>query len=99
MMEARDGERMRINLTISAPGHESSILTWAILPGPCGTASIPVLSYQQFPILEVGNNGRGQVSAELPMRLEVTAGYHANVYYRRGVEMSDVLTCSNLRLQ
>ncbi len=97
--ESRNPQRMRVTMNVSAPGYESQTLTWAILAGSCGSAAFPVASYQQFPVVEIGTNGRGELSAELPISLEVTVGYHANVYYAGGVQLSHVLTCTNLRLQ
>jgi hypothetical protein len=99
LSETRDGKRMRAHVYISSPDHVSTSLRWAVLPGQCGSAAFPVLSYQQFPFIEMSTNGRGELSAELPMTLDVSEAYHVNVYKGSGVEVSNVLSCTNLRLR
>jgi hypothetical protein len=99
LTETRDGKRMRAHVYISSPDHTSTALRWAVLPGQCGSAAFPVLSYQQFPFIEMSTNGRGELSAELPMTLDVSETYHVNVYKGSGVQVSDVLSCTNLRLR
>lgn len=89
--------RMRVQLTISAPGNSSSTLRWAIFPGRCGSPALPLVGVESFPTIDVGSNGRGQVAGELPLRLESGGTYHVNVFKGRGMELSDVLTCGNLR--
>lgn len=89
---------MRVSVTISAPAHVSQTLRWAILPGTCGSGSIPVLGAEQFPSLDVGSNGRAQLSTDLALHLDASAPYHVNVYDGAGLDLSRVLTCGNLRL-
>ena len=89
--------RMRVQLTLSAPDNDSSTLRWGILPGRCGSSALPLIGIESFPTIDVGSNGRGQVAGELPITLESGAVYHVNVYKGRGMELSDVLTCGNLR--
>lgn len=99
VVETRNSERVSVSMSVSSPGHQSTTLRWAVLPGHCGSASTPILSYQQFPVLEISGNGRGDLRVELPMTLQVTASYHANIYYGSGVQLDNVLACTNLRLR
>lgn len=92
-----DIERVRVALIVSSTEHSGSSLRWAVLPGRCGASALPLLSYEQFPTIEVGGNGRGEVNAELLMRLDMGGTYHVNVYQSRGTQLSDVVTCANLR--
>ncbi len=98
LMETRN-ERVRVTIRLSAPRQQSTSLRWAVLSGQCGSASMPVLSYQQFPMIEMGSNGRGQLDVELPLTLEVTTTYHANIYMGSGNQLSDLVSCANLRLR
>lgn len=90
-------DRTKVNLTVSAPVNESAILRWAVLPGRCGSGNMPLAAVEQFPPIEVGRNGRGQVDAEIPVALPATGALHVNVYWR-GQQLSDVMTCANLKL-
>ena len=90
-------DRMRLQITLSAPANSSSTLRWAILPGRCGSSALPLIGVESFPSIDVGSNGRGQVSGDIPLSLESGAIYHVNVYKGQGMELSDVLTCGNLR--
>ena len=94
---AADPGRMQLQLTVSAPSNTSSTLRWGIFPGRCGASSLPLVSIEVLPAIDVGSNGRGQISAELPLRLEPGSLYHVNVFRGRGTDISDVLTCGNLR--
>lgn len=89
--------RMRIQLTLSAPSNSSSTLRWGIFPGRCGSSALPLIGIESFPAIDVGSNGRGQVAGEIPISLESGAAYHVNVFKGMGMELSDVLTCGNLR--
>jgi hypothetical protein len=94
---AIDSMRIQVRLSVSAPSNATSTLRWALLPGRCGTSTLPLLGYEQFPTIEVGSNGRGEVAIELPLRLRTGGTYHVNVYANRGTQLTDVLTCGNLR--
>lgn len=90
-------ERSRVTLTVSAPQHSSTQLRWAILPGPCGSRAMPLVGFGLFPLVEVNASGRGQVGAELPIRLLDQESYHVNVYRPEGQRLEHVLTCGNIR--
>jgi hypothetical protein len=94
---ANSPNRTRARVTLSAPVQSATELRWAIIPGRCGANSLPVIGFESFPVLEVGNTGRGQLDAEIPFTLPTDGQYHVNVYWQ-GQQLSDVMTCGNLKL-
>lgn len=94
---AADSTRMRVRLTVSAPGDPSTTLRWAVLPGRCGSSALPLIGVEQFPTIDIGSNERGEITADIPLRLDGAGTYHVNVYRGTGTQLSDVLTCGNLR--
>jgi len=92
----RDPQRTSVSLVVSTPVQEPSSLRWAVLPGRCGAGSVPLLGFDQFPPLDVGSNGRGQLDVEIPLALPQSGSYHVNVYHR-GTQLENVLTCATLR--
>ena len=87
--------RSNIDLTITTNVQQPELLSWAIVPGRCGNGAIPVLPAAQFPAIEVGSTGRGDVRVQdMPVSLPQGA-YHVNVY-RGGDTLSNVIACSNL---
>lgn len=93
----RNAERTRISVSVSSAAHQSGTLRWAVLPGRCGVQAFALLPQEQFPTLEISANGRGQVEAELPLRLEYSNAYHVNIYGGFGTQLTDVVSCANLR--
>lgn len=88
--------RTRIRLIVSTPIANSMALQWAIAPGRCGSGSLPITGVERFPIIEISNNGRGELDMEMPLTLPTTGSYHANVY-SGGTQLNNVITCANLR--
>lgn len=91
-------ERMRVRLTIGAPVQAATSFRWAVLPDRCGTGQLPLLGFEQFPLIDVGANGRGQIETDLPLVLTGGASYHVNVY-SSGQQLDNVLTCANLKFE
>jgi hypothetical protein len=87
--------RTRAQITLDAPTQNRN-LPWAILPGQCGSSSLPLIGFDQFPQIEVGNTGKGQVDSELALTLPTSGTYHLNVYWQ-GQTLDQVMTCANLR--
>jgi hypothetical protein len=88
-------DRVRVRLTVSTSYHDGSDLKWAIVPGRCGSNMMPIAQVEQFPIIEISSNGRGEVDRVLPLTILSTAQYHVNVY-RGGTQLEHVLTCGNI---
>lgn len=87
-----------VDLTISAQAMSGRDLAWAIFSGPCGAATPPVASLQEFPPISVSSSN-GRVSTDLRFRLSPSAEYHANVYASyRANDVANVLMCTNLTL-
>lgn len=97
-LTAADGSptRSHVKLSVTAPVQSQS-LRWAILPGPCGANTLPLIGFEAFPVIEVGATGRGSLDADLPIALPSQGEYHVNVYFQ-GQQISDVMTCGALRL-
>lgn len=87
--------RSQIALTINTSSAVSEILSWAIVPGRCGSGGVPVMPAAQFPPIELSNNGRGDLKVDdVPIVLPLGT-YHVNVY-RGGENLTNVIACSNL---
>lgn len=89
-------ERMRVSLVVAVPTNVSTQLRWALLPGRCGSGSLPLIGFDQFPLLEVSTNGRAQLETDLPLVLSANSSYHVNAYVG-GSQLDNVVTCANLR--
>ncbi|MHB1225035.1 MAG: hypothetical protein ACYC2G_13495, partial [Gemmatimonadaceae bacterium] len=49
--------RSRAQITVASSSQNVS-LPWAVLPGQCGTGSLPLMNVNSFPVIEMGSNGR-----------------------------------------
>lgn len=88
--------RTRIRLVISTPIGNATALQWAVLPGRCGSGSMPITGVERFPVIEISNNGRGELDMEIQLTLPASGTFHANVY-QGGQQLNHVITCANLR--
>lgn len=87
-----------ITLTVSLPTDAGlNILGWGLSQGRCGSGSPPVLSPSAFSPIQVSNSGQGNVNVKIPFILSETASYHVNVFRGSGTQLSDVITCAQLR--
>jgi hypothetical protein len=87
---------MKASLTVAVPTTSAQSLRWAVLSGRCGSGDLPLIGHDQFPLLDVSTNGRGQVDAELPLVMTSGGSYHVNVY-SGGQQLENVVTCTNLK--
>jgi hypothetical protein len=90
--------QLHVSLTVAVPTSQTAALRWAILPERCGSNDLPLLGFEQFPLIDVSSSGRGQVEADLPLPMVANSTYHVNVY-TRGQQLEDVLTCGNLKYE
>lgn len=88
----------RVNVQYSSSGTSDRYLNWAILPGRCGSGTLPVMPITNFPELTVGGDGRSQASVELPFEMPTRGDYHINIYHERQQTLDQVVACGNLRL-
>ena len=87
-----------VDLTVSAQSMSGRELAWAIFTGPCGAATPPLGSLQEYPPLTV-STGNARVSTDLRFQLSPGTEYHANVYASyRANDVANVLMCTNLTL-
>lgn len=87
-----------VTLTVSLPTVPGlNILGWGLSQGRCGSNSPPVLSPSAFPPIHVSNSGQGNVNIKIPFILSETGSYHVNVYRGSGTQLSDVITCAQLK--
>lgn len=84
-------------ISLSTSLQNSTSLNWAVLTGRCGSGSLPILGVEQFPVIDVGTNGRGQLNGEMALALPASGAFHLNVYWSGGRQLNDVMTCANLR--
>lgn len=96
-LTSKGTSRTAISITVSTPLSNAASLNWAVLPGRCGSGSLPLVGVERFPVIEVGSNGRGQLENEMSLELPQTGSYHVNIYWASGTQLSDVMTCANLR--
>ncbi len=85
-----------IDLVFTYTGQERT-LSWAILPGSCGTPALPVIPMSNFPEMNVGGGGRAQVTASLPIVLPEGGTYHIDVYRDRRGGTDALIACGNMR--
>jgi len=83
-----------IDFTYSGTERE---LTWGIFFGPCGNASLPVVSLSVFPELEMSSGGHTQVVAALPTELPLTGAFHVEVFRDRTGDPETSVACGNLK--
>ena len=96
-LSSRGSDRTAISIAVSTPLQGSTALSWAVLPGRCGSGALPIVGIERFPAIDVGNNGRGQLDTEMALALPADGSYHVNIYWAGGQQLSDVMTCANLK--
>ena len=72
-------------------------LTWGIFFGPCGNASLPVVTLSDFPELEMSSGGRTQTVAALSTELPLTGAFHVEVFKDRSGGPEFSIACGNLK--
>jgi len=90
----------RVTMTVSVPMEPGlDILGWGLSPGRCGSGNPPVLSPSMFPTIQVNTNGQGKLDTKIPFIIPETGSYHINVFRGSGTQLTDVITCTELRRQ
>ena len=88
---------MHAVIEISTTITSSTLMRWSIAPGRCGASSLPLLSVDQFPTIDVSASGQGKIAADLPVTMGSSGQYHVDVYWTTGTDRSDVMACANLK--
>ncbi|MCR4340211.1 MAG: hypothetical protein NUW01_10050 [Gemmatimonadaceae bacterium] len=91
--------RTRIRLVVSTPIANATSLQWALVPGRCGSGSMPLTGVERFPVIEISNNGRGELDMEISLTLPTSGSLHADVYVGAGTQLNNVIACANLSKQ
>ena len=91
--------QLRAAINLSTQLTSTARLKWALVPGRCGSADLPVIAIEQFPEIIVSSNGTASANATVPYVLPRNGSYHVNVFWSSGADLSDVMTCANLRLE
>jgi hypothetical protein len=87
-----------VSLTVSVPTDPTlGILGWGLSTGRCGSGNPPVLAPAAFPAIQVSTSYRGTVDAKIPFVIPDNGSYHVNIFRGSGTQLSDVLTCADLR--
>jgi hypothetical protein len=73
------------------------IVGWGLSQGRCGSGNPPVLPPSSFPAIQLSPNGRGNADATLPFVIPETGTYHVNVFRGTGTQLTNVITCGELR--
>lgn len=87
--------RTRVRLVVSTPIASSTALQWAIAPGRCGSGNMAIAVVSSFPVVEISNNGRGELDMTMQLDLPTSGSFHANVF-SGGTQLNNVITCANL---
>ncbi len=91
--------RTHVRLDVSAPATAGiTSLRWGIYPGSCGSGAPPVFPIDVFPIMELSSNGKGSIDQEVAFEMPPSGRFHVNVLKGAGTQLTDVVTCANLRL-
>jgi hypothetical protein len=88
----------RVVITVSVPQEPGfDVLGWGVNPGRCGSGNPQVLAPSAFTPIQVGGSGRGSVDAQIPFVIQEGTAYSVSVYRGSGTQLSDVITCGELR--
>ncbi len=87
-----------VHLSVSVSMDPSlETLGWAIHGGGCGSGDPPVLAPGAFPLMQVNANGQANLDVDMPFALWESGSYHVNVFRGTGTQLTDVITCAQLR--
>ena len=87
---------VKIDFTYSGSARE---LTWGIYYGPCGNASLPVVTLSDFPELEMSSGGRTSVVASISLELPTSGAFHVEIFKDRSGAPEFAVACGNLKFK
>ena len=91
---ARTLSNLHLKFAYSGPEQE---LSWAILYGTCGTASLPVIPLSNFPEMDLIAGGTAEVNATLTLEFPLSGNYHAEIYKDRIGGPEAVVACGDFK--
>ncbi|MEO7366905.1 MAG: hypothetical protein ABIZ36_03050 [Gemmatimonadaceae bacterium] len=86
----------KVSLNFTYSGAERD-LNWALISGSCGVAALPMLPMANFPEINIGGGGRGQVTTTLPLELPSAGSFHIDIYKTRTGGAENLVGCGNLK--
>ena len=87
----------QIDLVFSYGGSERE-LTWAIMFGTCGSASLQVVPRSSLPEIELSGGGSARVNAILLVELPTSGNYHVDNYRDRRGGSENLVGCGDFKL-
>lgn len=91
---AKTLSNLHLKFAYSGPEQE---LSWAILYGACGTASLPVIPLSNFPEIDLSSGGNAEVNATVTLEFPSSGTYHAEIYNDRIGGAEAVVACGDLK--
>lgn len=85
-----------IDLSFNYGGTERE-LSWSILLGACGAATLPVVPMSILPELELNGVGAVKLTATLNTEMPSSGTYHIDIYRDRSGDVETLVACSNLK--
>jgi hypothetical protein len=85
-----------IDLSFNYGGTERE-LSWSILLGACGAATLPVVPMSILPELELNGVGAVKLTATLNTEMPTSGTYHIDIYRDRTGDVETLVACSNLK--
>jgi hypothetical protein len=85
-----------VSLVFAYAGGERD-LSWAILFGNCGSASLPVVPRSNFPELDMSGGGSARMTVTIAHELPEAGTYHVELYRDREGGAASVVGCGNLK--
>jgi hypothetical protein len=86
----------KIDISFTYGGVERE-LTWGILFGNCGSASLPVVPTSNFPELELTGVGSTKTNATINLEFPTSGTYHIDIYRDRTGSSESIVACGNLK--
>ncbi|HJP85977.1 MAG TPA: hypothetical protein VJ852_08310 [Gemmatimonadaceae bacterium] len=97
-VSANNPSLSRVTLTVTVPNEPGlDVAGWGLSEGRCGSGNPPVLAPSMFAPIQLNSSGQGKVDATIPYVIPDNGTYHINVFRRGGTQLSDVITCGELR--
>ena len=88
----------RVILTVAVPNEPGlDIAGWGLSEGRCGSGNPLVLSPSVFPPIQLNSGGQGSIDVKIPFIIPDNGNYHVNVFRGSGTQLTDMLTCADLR--
>jgi hypothetical protein len=85
---------VHIQFTYTGPERD---LSWAILYGNCGAASMMVMPLSGFPEIDLSAGGTAEINAQISTEFPVSGQYRLEIYKDRVGGEEAVVACGELK--